>query len=155
METRTGRAIQFNHLILHITDSCPLQCAYCCVESGPWRRDTMELTDAVSYLHQAIELNPRTFLSFTGGEPFVRFGLMRDIARAAHEIGMWRTTITSASWCRSTAVARDKLEELQQYGLRTLSVSHDSFHTPWVTTEKVKNCVSACAALGLNVLVAG
>jgi hypothetical protein len=145
----------FNHLILQITDACPLQCAYCCVESGPWRVTSMELEDALSYLRQAKALNPDTFLSFTGGEPFVRFALMRDIARAAHELGMWHTTITSAVWCKTRDFARGKLAELQRYGLRTISISYDSFHEPWVTPERIKNCIAASADLGLTVLVAG
>src|SRR5579884_3066652 len=145
----------FNHLILQLTDNCPLQCAYCCVESGPWRVTTMDLGDALSYLHQAKALNPNTFLSFTGGEPFVRYPLMRDIARAAHELGMWHTTITSAIWCKTREFAREKLAELQRYGLRTVSISYDSFHEPWVTPEQIKNCVEAGADLGLTVLVAG
>lgn len=145
----------FNHLILQITDTCPLQCAYCCVESGPWRVTSMELPDALSYLHQAKELNPDTFLSFTGGEPFVRYTLMRDIARAAHELGMWHTTITSAVWCKSREFARERLAELQRYGLHTISISYDSYHEPWVTPERIKNCIAAAADLGLTVLVAG
>jgi hypothetical protein len=145
----------FNHLILQITDTCPLECAYCCVESGPLRVTSMALEDAVSYVRQAKALNPDSFLSFTGGEPFVRFPLMRDIARAAHELGMWHTTITSAVWCKSREFAREKLAELQRYGLRTVSISYDSFHEPWVTPERIKNCIAAGADLGLTVLVAG
>jgi hypothetical protein len=146
---------QFNHLILQITDTCPLQCAYCCVESGPWRVTTMAYEDALSYLQQARAMNPETFLSFTGGEPFVRYPLMRDIARAAHALGMWHTTITSAVWCKSQDFARARLAELQRYGLRTISISYDSFHEPWVTPERIKHCIAAAAELGLTVLVAG
>ncbi|MGD9891303.1 MAG: radical SAM protein [Dehalococcoidia bacterium] len=147
--------MQFNHLILQITDTCPLQCAYCCVESGPWRTTSMALEDAVSFVRQAHAMNPDTFLSFTGGEPFVRFPLMRDIAKAAHALGMWHTTITSAVWCKSREFARERLSELQQYGLRTVSVSYDSFHEPWVTPDHIKHCIAGAADLGLTVLVAG
>jgi hypothetical protein len=146
---------QFEHLILQITDACPLECAYCCVESGPWRKETMELEDGLRYLTEAKALNPDFFLSFTGGEPFVRFPLMRDIVRAAHEMGVWHTTITSAVWCKSKAFALERLGELQSYGLRTLSVSYDSYHSPWVSRTEIENCVEAGAELGLNVLVAG
>lgn len=145
----------FNHLTLQITDTCPLQCAYCCVESGPWRTTSMALDDALSYVRQAKEINPDAFLSFTGGEPFSRWKLQRDIARYAHSLGMWHTTITSAVWCKSRAFAYAKLAELQSYGLRTLSISYDSFHEPWVTPEKVKNCVAAATDLGVEVLIAG
>ncbi|MGH2588629.1 MAG: radical SAM/SPASM domain-containing protein [Dehalococcoidia bacterium] len=147
--------MQFNHIILQITDTCPLQCAYCCVESGPWRTTSMAYEDAVSYLRQAKEMNPDAYLSFTGGEPFSRWTLHRDIARYAHDLGMWHTTITSAVWCKSPDFARERLAELQRYGLRTLSISYDSFHEPWVTPEKVQNCIVAAADLGLDVTVAG
>ncbi|MGD9891284.1 MAG: hypothetical protein AB7U18_08325, partial [Dehalococcoidia bacterium] len=86
---------------------------------------------------------------------FVRYGLMRDIAKAAHALGMWHTTITSAVWCKSQAFARERLAELQRYGLRTVSISYDSFHEPWVTPDQIKHCIAAGADLGLTVLVAG
>jgi MoaA/NifB/PqqE/SkfB family radical SAM enzyme len=147
--------VQFNHIILQITDTCPLQCAYCCVESGPWRTTSMAYADAVSYLRQAKEMSPDVFLSFTGGEPFSRWTLHRDIARYAHELGMWHTTITSAVWCKSPAFARERLAELQRFGLRVVSISYDSFHAPWVTPEKIRNCIVAATDLGLEVTVAG
>jgi MoaA/NifB/PqqE/SkfB family radical SAM enzyme len=145
----------FTHLILQITDNCPLQCAYCCVESGPWRTTSMALDDALSIVRQAKEMNPDVCLSFTGGEPFSRWQLQRDIARYAYSLGIWHTTITSAVWCKSRAFAREKLAELQKYGLRTVSISYDSFHEQWVTPDKVKNCIAAAADLGLEVQVAG
>ncbi len=145
----------FFHLNLQITQQCPLECAHCCIESGPWRTESMALPDAVSYVRQAHAINPATVLSFTGGEPFVRFPLMRDIARAADELGMWHTTITSAVWCKSVAFARERLAELQRYGLRTVNLSYDSFHEPWVTPERMQHCITAAADLGLRIHVGG
>ncbi len=148
-------SMQFNHLNLMITDTCPLQCAHCCVESGPWRTTSMPLEDAVSYVRQAHAINPRTVLSFTGGEPFVRFPLMRDIAREAHALGMQHTTITSAVWCKTQEFAREKLAALRACGLTTISISYDSFHEPWVAPERVRNCVAAGVELGVRVVVGG
>ena len=145
----------FDHLILQITDNCPLECAYCCLESGPWRKETMPLADAIGYLEQAKALNPSFFLSFTGGEPFSRFPLMRDIAKHAHGLGIWHTTITSAVWCKSYEHTRKRLAELKEYGLRTVSISYDSYHEPWVSRDKIEHCVSAAVSLDLQVLVAG
>ncbi|WP_227980092.1 radical SAM/SPASM domain-containing protein [Nocardia spumae] len=147
--------LEFRHLILSITSQCPLQCEYCCVDSGPWRRETMELRDAVSYVHQAKTECPEATLSFTGGEPFARFSLMRDISREASGLGMWHTAITSASWAKSTAYASERLGELKANGLRTLTISYDSSHAPWIDVERVKNCVRAGHGIGIRVVVAG
>ncbi len=115
----------------------------------------MALTDALSCVRQARDMNPDTVISFTGGEPFVRYPLMRDIARAAHELGMEHTTITSAVWCKSVDFARARLAELQSHGLRALNLSYDSFHAPWVTLERMRNCITAAAELGLRIHVGG
>lgn len=147
--------MSFNHLVLQITDNCPLQCGHCCVESGPWRTTTMAREDAFSYLHQARVMAPEVSLSFTGGEPFVRFPLMLAIAQEAHRLGMWHTTITSAVWCKSREFAREKLAALQESGLRLLNISYDEFHAPWVTPEKIRNCVEAAVELGLRVTITG
>lgn len=154
-EARSGDIMPFSHLILQITDSCPLECAYCCVESGPNQKATMALEDARSYVLQAKTLNPDFYLSFTGGEPFVRFALMRDIAAQAHEVGVWHTTITSAVWCKTREFAYERLSELKRYGLRTISISYDTFHQPWVSVENIQNGILASLDLELRVLVAG
>ncbi len=147
--------MQFSYLALRITDTCPLECAHCCVESGPWRTTAMDLDDARSYVRQAHAINPRSVLAFTGGEPFTRFRLMRDIAETAFELGMPHSTITSAVWCKSEAFARERLAELQRVGLRLVNISYDSFHEPWVTPERIRNCITAAVNLGLPVSVLG
>lgn len=147
--------MEFNYLALRITDTCPLECAHCCVDSGPWRVTAMDLEEARSYVRQAKAMNPQAVLAFTGGEPFVRFALMRDIAATAHELGMPHSTITSAVWCKTQSFARERLAALQEVGLRFVNVSYDSFHEPWVTPEKVRNCISAAVDLGLPVSVLG
>ncbi len=150
-----GCAVPFDHLVLMITDHCPLQCAHCCVESGPRRMTTMAQADAISYVRQAHAMNPQTVLSFTGGEPFVRYPLMRAIAREAHALGMIHTVVTSAVWCKSREFARGRLAELQALGLRALSVSYDAFHEPWTTPEQVEHCIAAGVELGLKVVAGG
>ena len=147
--------MRFNQLILQITETCPLQCAHCCVESGPWQTTSMALDDARSYVRQAQAMNPETLISFTGGEPFLHFRLMRDIAVTAHELGLAQSVVTSGVWCKSRAFARKRFAELQHLGLRIVTVSYDAFHQPWVSRERVQDCITAAADLGLAVYVNG
>lgn len=147
--------MRFERLALQITERCPLQCSHCCVESGPTLTTSMALDDAVSYLRQAHAMNPKLLLCFTGGEPFLRFDVLRAVAREAHDLGVPHTVITSAIWCTSVEIARKRLAELQQLGLARAGVSHDAFHTPWVDAERVENFIAAATDLGLSVEVRG
>lgn len=147
--------MRFHHLVLQITDTCPLECAHCCLESGPRRRTSMALDDACSYLHQAKALAPDVLLSLTGGEPFVQYTLMRAIAGEADALGIPFTVVTSAVWCKSKDLTRARLAQLQGLGLTGVSVSYDSFHQPWVTPEQVRHCITAAMDLGLTVAITG
>jgi MoaA/NifB/PqqE/SkfB family radical SAM enzyme len=145
--------MRFERLDLQITERCPLQCSHCCVESGPWLSTSMALGDALSYVRQAHAMNPQVLLNFTGGEPFLRFDLLRSIAQEAHALGISHTVITSAIWCTSEERGRQRLRELQDLGLVRVGVSYDAFHAPWVKATQVEDFVAAATELGLSVEV--
>ena len=146
-------SLRLQDLVLEITASCPLECAHCCVESGPRRRETMSLDDATSWIGQAATINPAVHLHLTGGEPFARFRLMTDIATSAHEHGIGFTVITSAIWARSQDIVRRRLAPLVESGLYELDVSFDEFHLPWVSVDVIRNCVTVASELGMKVVI--
>ena len=152
--TVEGELAWLSVLTLDVTSACPLQCAHCCVESGPSRRDTMEIAEAVAWVTEAVEINPNLLLRFLGGEPFSRFGVMLAAAGEAHRSGCSCVVTTGAGWVRDRAHAEDRMTQLQQVGLRAVYVSYDVFHDPWVKTKQVVDCIAAARELGLEVVVA-
>lgn len=113
-------------LLAELTYRCPLQCPYC---SNPLAfagaRFARELTtdEWRRVFHEAKALGVLQ-LGLSGGEPTLRTDL-DELVRAAHELGLYQTLVTSGY-----RLHRDRLAALKQAGLDHVQVSIQAADAP-------------------------
>ncbi len=110
------------------------------IEPSPWGRDNVSLSHG---------------LHFSGGEPFMNFQLLARAVAIAEELGIPSTFVeTNCSWCTDDAVTQEKLENLQQKGLKGILVSVNPFYAEFVPFERTERCIEVSAQIfGDNLFV--
>jgi hypothetical protein len=140
-------------LTILLTWRCPAACDHCVFESSPSNRTTIDPDLARRAVLAAADLSPRPTLSFSGGEPFVELAAMKELMALGASFGMFSEVVTSCAWAASEKRARSLLKDLQDRGLRSVCVSFDRFHAPFIRAEKVRHTILAALDLGLRVVV--
>lgn len=138
---------------LLLTWQCPAQCGHCVFESGPQRREVLDPGLAERMLSAAARQARPPAVSFSGGEPFLAFDTMLRLATLARTLGCPTEVVTSCAWATTAAVARARMEALAATGLRTICVSWDRFHAPYVRAQRVASVIMEARALGLRTVV--
>src|SRR5919204_579468 len=104
-------------LLAELTHRCPLHCPYC---SNPLEltRSNAELSteDWKRVFSEARELGVLQ-LGLSGGEPLVRRDL-EELARHAHDLGMYQTLVTSA-----LGLTRERAVRFKEAGLEHVQIS--------------------------------
>lgn len=116
-----GRKI--NYLRLAVTDRCNLRCFYCMPEEGITflkRQDllTYEEMERIVRVFATMGINK---VRITGGEPFVRKGLMDFMQRLSAIEGMDNLHLTT-----NGTVNGDTIAELKTLGIKSVNLSLDS-----------------------------
>lgn len=143
----------FACLTLLLTYRCPAVCDHCIFESSPKATATLDPGTAERVIAAISRQSPPPGLSFSGGEPFLQLDTMKRLAAFALERGMPSEAVTSAAWVADAGRTRATLAELGERGLRTLCVSYDRFHAPYVKAEKIRTAVTQALELGIRVVV--
>jgi len=116
---------ELNYLRLSVTDRCNLRCYYCMPETGiHFERQENLLT------WQEMETLCRLFcdmgiqkIRITGGEPFVRPGLMPFLEQLRIQKGLEEITITT-----NGTLLESHIPALQKAGIRKINLSLDSLN---------------------------
>lgn len=139
----------YRALFLQLTLSCPLECAHCCVNSGPRRREHLDVAAIDEGIRSFGSLPTARVVCLTGGEPFVARRELHRALSTCEDLRLCSYVITSAHWATTPAVANRILDSLPPITL--LSVSADRFHESFVPLANIKHCITA--AMGRNVAV--
>jgi len=114
---------QLNYLRLSVTDRCNLRCYYCMPEEGMHfvlRKDLLSFEEM--YLLVAIFCNLGVSkVRITGGEPFVRNGIMPFLENISTLKGLDEITITT-----NATLTGKYIQQLKAAGIRKINISLDS-----------------------------
>jgi molybdenum cofactor biosynthesis protein A len=114
---------QLNYLRLSVTDRCNFRCYYCMPEEGinfASRKDLMSFDEM--YQLSSIFCNLGiSKIRITGGEPFVRNGIMPFLKKLSTVSGLNEITVTS-----NGTLSTQYQAELLQMGIRKINISLDS-----------------------------
>ena len=116
-----GRTI--NYLRLAVTDRCNLRCFYCMPESGIKyvnRKDLLTFEEMLRLLIIFGELGINK-LRITGGEPFVRTGIMEFLEEVSTLENIHQVHITT-----NGTLTEDKVDLLEKLGVKSINLSLDS-----------------------------
>jgi len=140
-------------LTLLLTWRCPALCDHCVFDSSPHNKTTLDPNVARRVVEAVGRQKPPPILSFSGGEPFLQLGLMRELAALGVSVGMISEVVTSCAWVADAPRTLSVLRDLQECGLRTLCISYDRFHAPYVKPWKVRTAIGAGLELGLRIVL--
>lgn len=109
----------------------------------------MTLEQAKRYVDEAAA-NGARWVSFTGGEPFLVYDLLRGLNTHASGRGLLSEAVTNCNWATSMEKALGLLSPLKDAGLETLNISVDDFHQETIPLERVRICFEAAKRLELK-----
>jgi hypothetical protein len=146
---------------------CSAACRHCMYACSPqWQADWMteealerllcQLAKSVApapWGSQAMGLNHG--IHFTGGEPFLNFGLLLRATEMAEGMGIPSTFVeTNCSWCTSDEGTQEKLQRLKEAGLEGIMISVNPFYAEYVPFERTERCIRISEKVfGRNVVV--
>ncbi|MBS7619214.1 radical SAM protein [Candidatus Bathyarchaeota archaeon] len=138
---------------LLLTEQCNIACRHCWFNCSPEKTSNMKLDEAYSCIDQAIEIPTVEWISFTGGEPFLLYGMMKTLIEYASSKGLKTECVTNCFWAESEEGAENILKRLVKSGLDVINISVDDFHQEHIPFTRVKNCYQASKALGLKIVI--
>lgn len=112
-----------NYLRIAVTDRCNLRCTYCMPEEGIKYVDRSRLLtyEEIERLVGLLAKNGVNKIRITGGEPFLRKGLMECIDRINHIDGISSIHITT-----NGTLTEDLVPDFKSVGIKSVNLSLDS-----------------------------
>jgi hypothetical protein len=107
----------------------------------------MTVAEAVRLWRQLVETSPHGCrLHLTGGEPFGRWELLREVCQRAKAQGLPPADLveTNAFWAIDENVIENRLATLDEAGVRMLAISTDPYHQQFVPIQQVR-CLAETA----------
>jgi len=135
----------FDILELRITLRCNLTCRYCFLGTSLHQTeyDVMLLEDYKKLIRICKDKGLKEVV-FTGGEPFVRFGLLRELVEYSSYLEL-KTKIHS----NGTLLSRERCEQLKNAGLTEIRISLDTIDE--ILFEKITGSRSMYKKLNDNI----
>lgn len=138
---------------LLITKRCNISCSHCWFNSGPELYETMKLYEAKYFIDEASKIQSVEWISFTGGEPFLYYKMLRDLIKYANKKSLFTECVTNCFWANSDKETEEKLKVLVDAGLEVINISTDDFHQRYIPFINVYNCYSVAKKLGLKIVI--
>jgi hypothetical protein len=143
---------------------CSSRCRHCLYACSPgWKGDWLSVADAELILTQLAAklrgmyadsggVGVNQGIHFTGGEPFLNFGLLLEVTAFARRLSIPSTFVeTNCVWCTDDETVRDKLKQLREAGLRGILISANPFVVEYVPFARIRRAVR----IGAEVFPAG
>jgi hypothetical protein len=144
---------------------CNASCRHCMYACSPnWGTDWIDIRDVNGILSDLSEKLPppptqgigiNRGLHFTGGEPFLNFPLLLELAGIASDLGIGGTFVeTNCFWCKEEERTERRMRELRDAGLEGILISINPFTLEYVPIERCRLAIDvAREVFGRNVLV--
>ena len=137
---------------LVLTYRCNAECRHCFFECSPSRTEVMTRNTAQRVINEALSLGAE-WVSFSGGEPFLEHGLLKELITLSSGKGLKTEVVTNGFWGKTEDEARGALKPLIEAGLDVLNLSIDDFHVEYVPFESARNAYRAAVELGLKIVL--
>ncbi|WP_288083849.1 radical SAM protein [Xylanibacter rodentium] len=141
-------------LSLITTYKCTSQCADCCFECGPQRKEMLKLQYLINYVDRAINAFPSIgIIVITGGECFLLGDNLYELVKYINSKKLSCRIVTNGYWAKTRETAFDVLSKLKDAGLNEINFSTGDDHLEFVPIEYIKNGIIASMSLNIMTLV--
>ena len=143
----------FTSLTIEYLNKCNLRCAHCAVGASPEESDKIKLEDAKNWITIARDYGAKE-ISICGGEPFLVFDELCELARHSNSLGLDFVTFSNAFWAQTPEKTQEYLFPLKETGLTSLHLSFDCFHLrEGIPLENFLNVASVASDIGLDLVI--
>ncbi len=141
-------AIKLTGLHLLLSYQCTLECDHCFTWGSPNQSGTMSIVNIRSILQQARDLGTINSIYFEGGEPFLYYALLLQVAREAAGLGFKVGIVSNGYWANTP---EDALVNLKPFAglVQDLSISSDLYHWGEAASQQSRNAAWAAERLGI------
>ncbi|MBL7214954.1 MAG: 4Fe-4S cluster-binding domain-containing protein [Phycisphaerae bacterium] len=136
---------------LILTYRCTAACRFCYYSCSPQATGLMSAATAIEAWEGLVRIaGENAKVHITGGEPFLYFERLSEIAEQAHQLKLTGldSVETNADWGENEREISDKLKFLDSVGLDRLKISWDPFHEEFVEFR----CVQRLSTIARKVL---
>jgi len=146
---------KLDYLRLSVTDRCNFRCYYCMPEEGMnfVQREDLLTYEELDYLTKIFVNLGVKKIRITGGEPFVRKGILDFLELLSNNKGLKEITLTS-----NGSISKEQISRLAILGIKKVNISLDSldpqrFHeiTRRDKFDEVMTCINQLLAQDFNV----
>lgn len=141
--------MRFNAILFNIVEACNIRCRHCGYADSV-RRGEVSHHDLVQWVRQAVEYRIPQII-FTGGEPFMRFELLRAGVEAVADCDGSSGVFTNSLWGTTVDDCRKVLSQLPR--LTHLYLSCDRYHLEYVPAKNLLNIIEASQDFGVESIV--
>lgn len=138
---------------INFDSKCNARCGHCCVESSPQSTEHLDDDQVDEIIRQSLGLPKVKEIGFTGGEPLLRKQRLLELMRRIVAAGRSTTLVTNGFWAVTPEIARRTVDELYAAGLRTLTLSYDDFHAPYIKPARIRNALDAIVPTDMKVIL--
>ena len=145
--------MRIRSLTIEYLRECNLSCKHCAVNASPGVSDRVSLAEAKKWIASAREYSAED-IYISGGEPFLAFDELCELAKFSHSLGLRFTTYSNAFWALNTNEVKKYLLPLYENGLTSLHLSLDCFHIQeGIPLKNLLNIASVAKNLGLKIIL--
>jgi len=142
-----------NTLAFNITMACNFKC-HCCAQPAESSIDSsIPKSAACRVIDEFYNLQMLKRVHFTGGEPFLEYDILVNLASHANSLGISSGVVTNASWCTSDSIAQGRSEELEKCGVDLIAVSYDAYHSKFIPLGNIVSLIKTAQNIGQEVVV--
>jgi organic radical activating enzyme len=138
---------------LFLTKRCPLRCSHCIVDSSPENEDP-SWDEVISWTEKLGASSKLSHVCITGGEPFLRLELLREVVEILTKAKKSISIITSGYWATSSQNAKALVSEaFGEIRIYRLWLSLDSYHSRFVPAERYSYVIEAARHFAIPICV--
>jgi Radical SAM superfamily/Iron-sulfur cluster-binding domain/4Fe-4S single cluster domain len=142
--------LRYDSLVLIPSDHCNIACRHCAPECGPAVRHPWDVPLLERCISEAARIpNLRKNIHFAGGEPFLYFPQMLQLARHGHSHGFTSSIVTNGFWGVNPRRAAAMIGSLVEHGLRRIELSVDHFHLEFLPARSIRESIRALKQAGV------
>ena len=142
--------MRYHSLVLIPSDHCNISCRHCAPECGPAERHPWDVPLLERCITEAAAIpNLRKSIHFAGGEPFLYFAQMLQLARHGHSHGFACSIVTNGFWGVNETRADRMIASLVEQGLRRVELSFDHFHMEFLPARTVRQSIAVLKRAGV------